>query len=197
MNKFLTLAGAVLATGTLAACSPGVNEGIGHRITFDANGIVVHAMGHPNAHVSRNGDLSIGGKAIAVTPAQRRLLQGYYQQAGNTMEYGEAMAKHGIGDAIDAIFHHGSAGSSAQADTASQDMEKTAIALCADVTALATTQKEIAAGIPAFAPYASGNMQCKITRGHGPKSSSFRFTINGGSAKSTTSAATPTNSSHP
>ncbi|HEU0276721.1 MAG TPA: hypothetical protein VFQ95_02700 [Rhodanobacteraceae bacterium] len=197
MNRFLTLAGAVLATGTLAACSPGVNEGIGHRITFDSNGIVVHAMGHPNAHVSRNGDLSVGGKAIAVTPAQRRLLQGYYQQAGNTMDTGEAMAKRGIGNAIGAIFHHGSPGSSARANTASQDMEKTATVLCADVATLGATQNEIAAAIPAFAPYASGDTQCKITRGHGAKSSSFRFTMNGGSAKSTTSATTPATSSHP
>lgn len=191
MNKFLTLAGAVLATGTLAACSPGVNEGIGHRITFDSNGIVVHAPGHPNAHVSRDGDLSIGGKAIAVTPAQRRLLQGYYQEADNTMESGEAMARHGIGDAIASIFHHGASVSDKQADTASQNMEKTAVTLCADVTTLVSTQKEIAAGIPAFAPYASGDMQCRITRGHGAKSSSFRFTLNGGNAKSAATSNQP------
>ncbi len=44
MNRILTLAGVVLIGATLAACAPGINT-LGNRITFDSNGMVVHALG--------------------------------------------------------------------------------------------------------------------------------------------------------
>jgi len=96
MKRILIFAGAAALAATLSACSPGINEGIGNRITFDSNGMVVHASGHPNALVSRDGDLSIDGKAVAVTPGQRQLLQHYYQQAQATMDSGKAMGEQGV-----------------------------------------------------------------------------------------------------
>ncbi|HET7662130.1 MAG TPA: hypothetical protein VFK31_00700, partial [Rhodanobacteraceae bacterium] len=61
MKTTLTLAGVILITAALAACSPGINT-LGNSITFDSNGIVVHALGHPDAHVGRDGALEIDGK---------------------------------------------------------------------------------------------------------------------------------------
>lgn len=173
MNRFLTLAGAALITATLAACSSGINNGLAHRITFDSNGLVVHAMGHPNAYVSRKGDLRIDGKNIAVTQAQRQLLQHYYVQARSTMDSGKAMGKQGIamaergiGDAISSIFHKDSTVAEKRMDAESQKIGSAANALCANIKSLGTTQLAIAAQIPAFAPYAAGDqMRCTITHG--------------------------------
>lgn len=174
MNRFLTLAGIALIVATLAACSPGINDGFNHRITFDSNGMVVHALGHPNAHVGRNGDLAIGGKAVAVTPAQRALLQRYYREARTVMDSGAAMgqqgikmAERGIGAAVESILHgNDSAATDKQMNAQSAQVESAASSLCAGIKTLGDTQKAIAASIPAFAPYAAGDqMQCSITHG--------------------------------
>lgn len=172
MNRFLTLAGIALIVATLAACSPGINDGFNHRITFDSNGMVVHALGHPNAHVSRNGDLAIGDKTVTVTPAQRELLQRYYREARTVMDSGAAigkqgikMAERGIGAAVESIFHgNDSAATDKQMNAQSAQVDNAASTFCASIETLGATQKAIAASIPAFAPYASGDqMQCTIT----------------------------------
>lgn len=172
MNRILTLTGVALATLALAACSPGINEGIGHRITFDSSGMVIHATGKPDAHIGKNGSLAIADRAIDVTPAQRQLLQRYYQEAHDTMDSGKAigrqgvqMATHSIGAAIRSIFHGDSASADKQLDAQSQQIESAANTLCTDVKALGATQQAIATGIPAFKPYVSGaRTECKITR---------------------------------
>jgi hypothetical protein len=171
MNKILTLTGVALATLALAACSPGINEGIGHRITFDSSGMVVHAIGKPDAHIGKDGSLAINDRAIDVTPTQRAMLQRYYQQAGAVMSSGKAisrqgvqMATHGIGAAIRSIFHGDSGSADKQLDAQSQQIESAASTLCTDIKAFGSTQQAIAAEIPAFAPYASGaQTECKVT----------------------------------
>jgi hypothetical protein len=203
MNKIPTVAGAVLIAAMLAACSPGINT-FGNSITFDSNGIVVHAAGHPSAHVDRNGVLSIDGKVIAVTPEQRQLLQRYYQQAHATMESGKAMGKqgvqvatHSIGAAIRSIFQGNSSSLDERMDAQSQHIEAAATKLCADVKALRTTQNAIAAELPAFAPYASGDqMECTVTHGNrnDAKSSSFTFALREDSGRG--DAATDATSAH-
>jgi hypothetical protein len=193
MKRILTLAGAALLATALSACSPGINEGIGNRITFDSNGMVVHALGHPNAFVSRNGDLSIDGKAVAVSAAQRQLLQRYYQEAVATMDSGKTvgkqgieMAAHGIGAAFASIFHDDPSPAEKKVDAQSDQMEAAASKLCADIKALGAAQSALAAELPAFAPYASGDrMQCTITHGttykdNGAKSSSFTYALREG-----------------
>lgn len=175
MKRILTLAGIVSIVAVLAACSPGINEGIGNRITFDANGIAVHAIGHPSAHVSRDGVLSIDGKVIAVTPEQRRLLQRYFQEARDTMSSGTAVGKqgvqiaaHSIGAAISAIFHDGPSPAEKKLDARSDQIEAAADKLCADLKALGATQKAIATAIPAFAPYAlHDRIECSVSRDSG------------------------------
>ena len=170
MKTTLTLAGFILITAALAACSPGINT-LGNSITFDANGIVVHAAGHPNAHIGRDGALEIDGKAIAVTPQQRQLLQRYYREAQDTMSSGTAVGKqgvqiatHSIGAAIRSIFQGDSSSLDERMDAQSKHIEAAAAKLCADVKALGATQNAIATAIPAFAPYASRNrMECSVT----------------------------------
>lgn len=171
MKGILILAGAILISAVLAACAPGINT-LGNSITFDSNGIVVHALGHPGAHISRDGALEIDGKPIAVTATQRRLLQRYYREAQDVMSSGTAVGKQGvriatrsIGAAIASIFHDGESPAEKKLDEQSDLVEAAADKLCADIKALGATQDAVATAIPAFAPYASHDrMECKITR---------------------------------
>ncbi|HJP97324.1 MAG TPA: DUF2884 family protein [Rhodanobacteraceae bacterium] len=211
MNRILTLAGVVLTVAALAACSPGIHT-LDNSITFDSNGIVVHARGRPNANVSADGDLSIDGKAVAVTPAQHQLLRRYYRQARYTMDSGEAIGKqgvqiatHSIGAAIRSIFHGDSSGADKQLDSQSKQIESAADKLCADIKALGATQHAIAAEIPAFAPYASNDrLQCTVThsityKANGAKSSSFTYALreDGGAGHGETSPRQSTRSGAP
>jgi hypothetical protein len=172
MNKLLTFTGIALATIALAACSPGINEGIGHRITFDASGMVIHAIGKPDAHVGKDGSLAISDRTIAVTPTQRQLLQRYYGEARNMMQSGEAvgkqgaaMAEKGIGEAITSILHGDSSGADTKFEAQSNQMDSAVGKLCADIGELGATQTAIATQIPAFKPYASGaRTECKVTK---------------------------------
>lgn len=170
MHRILVFAATALIAVTLAACSPGINR-LGHRITFDSSGMVLHAKGQPNARISSAGDLRVGGKPVAVTQAQRQLLQRYYQQAHGVMDSGAAMGKQGIrmaqsgiDDAIASIFSKDSSAADKQMDAQSEKIEASANALCTQVNALDATEKDIAANVPAFKPYAgSDRTQCRIT----------------------------------
>lgn len=172
MKTILTLAGSVLLAGTLAACSPGINQGIGHRITFDSSGMVVHALGKPNAHVGSDGSLTIDGKAIDVTPAQRELLRHYVAESRTMMQSGEAVGKagvsvaeHAVGNAISQIFDKNAAASQKALDAQTDAIEKSASLLCTNLQQLVATQKQIAVEIPAFKPYdAVGNVHCTSTK---------------------------------
>lgn len=171
MNRILTLTGAVLVAATLAACSPGINEGIGHRITFDSNGMVVHATGKPDAHVDKDGSLAIDGRSIDVTPAQRAALQRYYGEARSMMQSGEAvgkqgaaMAERGIDNAIASLLHGDSSKAQKKLEAQSNQIDSAVGKLCTDLKALDDTQQILAAEIPAFAPYATGNhTECSVT----------------------------------
>lgn len=195
MNRIAILAGVVLVTAALAACSPGIHT-LGDSITFDSKGMVVHAPGQPDAHVDRNGELSIGGKAVAVTPAQRQLLQRYYGQANDTMDsartvgkQGVEIARHSIGAAIASIFHDGPSPEEKKLDAQSERIEAAADRMCADIKALGATQKAVAAEIPAFAPYAShARFECIVTH-------DTAYTVNGDKSSSVTHALGEGNSS--
>lgn len=171
MNRILTFAGITFATIALAACSPGINEGIGHRITFDSNGMVVHATGKPDAHIGKDGSLSIDDRAVDVTPAQRAMLQRYYGEARSMMQsgvavgkQGAAMAERGIGDAVASLLHGDSSKADKQLDAQSNQIDGAVGKLCTDLKAMDDTQQTLATEIPAFAPYASSSRaNCTIT----------------------------------
>lgn len=171
MDRILVLAGAVLVATMLTACSPGINEGIGHRITFDSSGMVMHATGKPDAHVGKDGSLAIDDRAIAITPAQRAMLQRYYVEAHSMMQSGEAvgkqgaaMAERGIGNAVASLLHGDSSKADKQLDAQSNQIDSAVGKLCTDLKAMDDTQQTLATEIPAFAPYASGShADCTVT----------------------------------
>lgn len=206
MYRIQKLAGCALFAVALAACSPSIHSN-GHRISFDATGMVVHARGHADAHVTPNGDLSIDGKAIAVTAPQRAQLQQYYTQARGTLDSGEeigkqgvSMAKHGIDTAIDSIFHDGKSSAEAKLDAQSEQIEAAADKLCGDLQTLNTTQQAIAASIPAFAPYAAGSpLQCHIVRtttvsADGQRTTTTTRMVMGDDSAATSAAPSPSSS---
>lgn len=171
MKTVLGLAGSVLLAVALAACSPGINGGIGHRITFDDTGMVVHAAGKPDAHVGSDGSLVIGGRPIDVTPAQRVMLQSYYGEARDVMQSGKAVGKAGVkiatqavGNAVQSILSSKSDEADKALDAQSSAIEKAADILCTKVEQLAATQKQIASQLPALKPYdVLGRTHCKTT----------------------------------
>lgn len=188
MNRILTLAGVVLVVVALAACSPGIHT-LGNSISIDSTGVVVHVPGHPDAHVGRDGSLSIDGKIVAVTRDQQKLLQRYVQETSAAVEAGAKVGKqgisiaaHGIGAAFASIFHDGPSPQEKKLDAESDQIEAAASKLCGHLKALGATQAELATEIPAFAPYASGDRpECKIThtttyRIGGDKSTSVAYT---------------------
>lgn len=171
MNKLLTMTGIAFATLALAACSPGINEGIGHHITFDSSGMVIHAIGKPDAHIGKDGSLAIDSRAIEVTPAQRAMLQRYYGEAQSMMQSGEAvgkqgaaMAEKGIGSAVASIFHGDSSKADKQLEAQSNQIDSAVGKLCTDLKALDDTQQTLANEIPALKPYVSGaKKDCSVS----------------------------------
>lgn len=188
MNRFLTLSGIFLATATLAACSGGGVFAGGQVIDFDHDGLVLHASGRPDAHVTRDGDFSIGSHAVTLTPGQRQLFRRYYAEARITVnasttmgKQGMEMAARGIGSAIGSIFHASASSTGGQTNAQSHAIEREASAICADVKALGATQDALAAELPAFAPYGSSSrLTCEVTIGpttNGTGSKSFTYTL--------------------
>ena len=171
MDKLLTLIGTAFAVLALAGCSPGINEGIGHRITFDSNGMRVHATGRPDARIGRDGSLAIDGRAVDVTPAQRAMLQRYYGEERCMMQSGEAvgkqgaaMAEQGIDNAIASLLHGDTSRAQKNLEAQSNSIDSAVGKLCTDLKALGATQQAIATAIPAFEPYASGaRTDCTVT----------------------------------
>ncbi|MBU6415994.1 MAG: DUF2884 family protein, partial [Xanthomonadaceae bacterium] len=140
-------------------------------ITFDSNGMVVHATGKPDAHIGKDGSLAIDDQAIDVTPGQRAMLQRYYGEARNMMQSGEAvgrqgaaMAEKGIGDAIASILHGDSTIAQKKLEAQSNQMDSAVGKLCTDLKALDETQQALTTEIPAFASYApSSRAECTVT----------------------------------
>lgn len=172
MKRPIILLTSLLLAGVLTACSPSINQGLSHRITFDNTGMVAHALGKPDAHIGSDGSLAIGNRTVAVTPPQRVLLQQYYQQADATIETGKQLrvagaklGKNVIGNLIHSILHGDSATAEKQMEAQSNGIQAAATGLCTNLKAMNATQKEIAAQIPAFAPYAlsDSDMHCDVT----------------------------------
>lgn len=171
MKTFLTLAGTALLAATLAACSPGIHGKFGYNVTFDNGELVSHAPGHPDANISADGSLKIGGKAVATTPQQRALLRDYYAQSKSAIDAGVATGKagvklgaHAVSEAIKSAFAGDSAAADKALDAQSNAINASAEKLCTDIRQLHDTQQAIAAELPAFKPYnAIGGTTCDVT----------------------------------
>ncbi len=165
MKTISRLCHAAVCTALLAGCDMQIDMGSGtgfRSISIHDHSLAIHARGAPDATVTAAGDLSIDGKAVALTPAQRDLLQQYYAQVVAirsdgiaTGKAGAAMAGHAIGSVAAGLAHGDPDSIGPAIDARAKQVEAKAMAICDDLVVLRTKQDAIVAALPAFKPYAS------------------------------------------
>jgi hypothetical protein len=114
------------------------------------------------AEITPQGDLLIEGKPVAVDPRQRELLLQYRRQiidiAGAGMDIGVQGADLGMKaarEAIASIFSGNPDQVEKRVEAEAAGIEAAAMRLCDQLPAMLATQRQLAASLPAFAPYAT------------------------------------------
>ena len=142
------------------------NIDIGDGININVGGHRIHRghSGLPKAEITPQGDLLIEGKAVALTPAQRRQLLDYRGRIIAVAEAGMAIGAKGadlageaLGGVMTAIFG-GKGGEQAfkeRMEAEGHKMEAEALKLCATLPPLLASQQALAGSLPAFKPYAT------------------------------------------
>ena len=119
--------------------------------------------GHlPDAELTPQGDLLIGGNKVAVTAEQHALLVQYRQQLEKIARDGVAIGIQGVdlagkavSTALSSIVSGDSEGTNARIESEAGKIKASARQLCADLPGLLSTQQKLAAALPEFRPYAT------------------------------------------
>lgn len=117
----------------------------------------------PEAAITPKGDLVVGGKAVAITPAQRALLLDYRERMIGVAEAGMAIGVKGadlagaaVSEALGAVFGGGDKDKmEAHIEARAEALKQEAKVICTRLPALLDAQHKLAASLPAFEPYAS------------------------------------------
>jgi hypothetical protein len=141
------------------------------NISIGGNGVHINVNGHeidtsdeklPRAEITPQGDLLIEGKAVAVTPAQRKLLLEYRGEIIDVASAGMDIGKQGVGiagkavrTAIAGIFNGKSDEAQREMEAEGKRIEAAAMRLCERLQPMLQTQQQLAASLPAFQPYAT------------------------------------------
>lgn len=147
-----------LETGNLDL-SHGVNISVGqHDKHFNVGG----ANGLPHAEITPQGDLLIEGKVTSVTPTQRALLLDYRRQVIAIAETGMAIGVQGadlagkaVLEVVSGVLHGNADQAGKHLDAEGKKIEASAKRICLQLPAMRETQQQLAASLPAFAPYAT------------------------------------------
>jgi hypothetical protein len=143
-----------------------VLEGHHHTgVRMDGDDVVITAHDHSKARITPAGDLYIEDKAVAVSVDQRKLLRRYNSGVHNIETRGMQIGRDAVrmvggimGVVMADLFSNGFDDDDhkidADAERAAEPLKQEARALCKDVQAERKVQAAIAAGIPAFQPYA-------------------------------------------
>ena len=163
-RRIARIAVIALLTLGLGACGSGTSISIsmgGQSIDLHASHILIRTRSGDTAEILRNGDLRIAGRAVALTPAQRVLTTRYFTQAQvalfdgvRTGIAGARMAGSVIGALIPALFHDDSRIINDTAHAQTVNLDRHVDRLCAEIGAIRSTQDQLVARLPAFAPYA-------------------------------------------
>ncbi|HJR11244.1 MAG TPA: hypothetical protein VJ823_07485 [Rhodanobacteraceae bacterium] len=116
----------------------------------------------PDAQITPQGDFIVGGKTVAITPAQRSALLAYREQMISVASQGIAIGKQGSAlgmRAASEAIAGALSGKSSQAIPQSMKVQATSIReaaakLCDRMPTLMASQQKLAAELPAFRPYA-------------------------------------------
>jgi hypothetical protein len=167
MNRILAFASAALLATMLAACAAGGNSGttnsaFQHISIADNGDVIAHATDGSDARITAAGDLDIQGKNVAVTPAQRELLQSYHADAMKLRKDAVATGKAGVETgmhALDAVAKGLASGSAdsidSEVNSRANKVDTLAHAVCQDLARLYADQGQVAAAIPGFSSYAT------------------------------------------
>jgi hypothetical protein len=135
---------------------------INNRITLHDGVVTIRASGVPDATVNAQGQLAVDGHDVAVSDAQRSLLQ-RYNAAAQTMrtdaiatgKAGAATAAKAVSAAAGKITGADSAEAArAQAEEAAANVKQAAAKICDDLETMKSAQDELATQLEAFKPYA-------------------------------------------
>jgi len=147
----------------IAGCNPGTHVSTGKgNVSSNGKIITLRANGQPDAKISANGELTIGGKAVAVNSAQRVLLQSYLKEMNAMTADGIAIGKQGAalaGTAVTEAIKGAIKGDGDQIDAKieaeARKIEQQAMQLCRRLVTIKTSQDALAEQLPAFKPYAT------------------------------------------
>lgn len=138
------------------------NIGINDGITIGDRGGNRSARNLPKAEITPTGDLLISGAPVQIDEKQRALLLRYRGHVIAVAEAGMDLGVRGAdlgmqaaADAIGSIFSGDTDGLEKRVEAEAAKMEADALKLCAQLAPMLATQQELAASLPAFAPYAT------------------------------------------
>jgi hypothetical protein len=127
----------------------------------DSQHVAVHRLNGAEAIVSAAGEISIDGKSLALSAAQKDLAITYFGQANAVRDDGFATGMAGASTAMTAISSVVSGLANGEPDKIGSEIDAKASKiqvhvdkLCRDLRELATTQNELAASLPEFKPFA-------------------------------------------
>lgn len=158
-----------LAAVSLAACNghgnhfnlisagdTSINNG---AIRVDDGVVTLHPDHTADASIASNGDFSIDGRPVTITPNERSLLQAYYAGALHVREHGIETGKAGTavaGDALKNAADQVLGGDDAAAERnrhVADKVKQAALKICDDLADIRAAQDQLATQLDAFKPY--------------------------------------------
>ncbi|MEL1264635.1 DUF2884 family protein [Pseudoxanthomonas putridarboris] len=160
--KTITILSIALSVLLLAACGPGPDTGSQRSTALWGKNITLTATGQPKAEITAKGEFIVGGKTVEVNDAQRALLVAYHRELGGIADAGIATGKEGVklagkavGAAVKGVFSGNPEQIEQEIEAEAKKVEAHAMKICERLPALYQAQQDLAAALPAFAPYAA------------------------------------------
>lgn len=116
----------------------------------------------PKAEITPQGDLLIDGKAVAITPEQRKQLLDYRSNLLGVAEAGMAVGLKGadlagkaLTESLGSILSGDTDGFEKKMEAEGKKLETDAMQICAHLRPMLVAQNQLAASLPEFKPYAT------------------------------------------
>ena len=154
---------ATFLAALLCSCNSGTSVSTDSgRISTNSKSVTLRVNGLPNAEITATGDLSIGGKAVAVNASQRTLLQSYHREMNAMTADGIAIGKQGaalagkaVTEAIKGAINGKTDDVESKVEAEAKKIEQQAMQLCKRLVTIKASQDALATSLPEFKPYAT------------------------------------------